>query len=220
GRDRVGFCDIGAEYARKTPAYVSWWTARLVAVSGAALADVRRARLPVRQTTAPFAHNRRGAAAVDHDVPVLEVTADDGRRRAVVFGYACHNTTMPPEDGRYCGDYAGFAQVALEADDPTAVALFVAGAGADQNPDPRGTLELARQHGHTLAEAVRRCLAGGGNGREITGPLQVAYEEIPLPFQPLPTREALLTDRVSGDRPTRTKAEYLLARLEERESLP
>ena len=64
---------------------------------------MRPSRLVVRQTTAPFAHNRRGADVVDHDVPVLKVTAADGRRRAVVFGYACHNTTMPPADGRYCG---------------------------------------------------------------------------------------------------------------------
>ena len=216
--DKVQFFRIPPEYARKIPPYVSWLTTRLVEVVGAALAEIQPVRLTARQTTAPFAHNRRGADVVDHGVPVLEVTADDSRRRAVVFGYACHNLTMPPEDGRYCGDYAGFAQAALEADNPAAVALFVAGAGADQNPEPRGTLDLACQHGHTLAEAVRQCLTTAGTAQETTGPLRVAYEEVPLDFQTPPSRDALLVDRASDDLPTRAKAAYLLARLDRGES--
>jgi hypothetical protein len=215
--DKVPFFHVPPEYARKIEPYGDWLTARLVEVVGAALAEMHPARLTARQTTVPFAHNRRGATVVDHDVPVLEVTTPDGRRRAVVFGYACHNTTMPPADGRYCGDYAGFAQAALEADDLGTVALFVTGAGADQDPDPCGTPDLARQHGQALAEAVRRCLTTGP-GRDVTGPLRVAYEEVPLDFQPLPSRDMLQAGRSSGDRPTRTKAEYLLARLERSES--
>jgi neutral ceramidase len=216
--DKVPFFHIPPEYARKIEPYVDWLTTRLVEVVGAALADMRPARLSVRKTTAPFAHNRRGAAAVDHDVPVLEVTTADGRRRAVVFGYACHNTTMPPADIRHCGDYAGFAQAELEDNGDSAVAMFIAGAGADQDPDPRGTIELARQHGHTLAEAVRKCLSSSGTGREITGALRVAYEELLLDFQPPPSRDVLLADRSSDDLRTRTKAEYLLARLDQGES--
>jgi neutral ceramidase len=216
--DKVPFFHVPPEYARKIEPYGDWLTARLVEVVGAALAEMHPARLTARQTMAPFAHNRRGAAAVDHDVPVLEVTTPDSRRRAVVFGYACHNTTMPPADGRYCGDYAGFAQAALEADGDAGVTMFISGAGADQDPDPRGTLDLARQHGRVLAEAVRRCLTTPDSGREITGPLRVAYEEVPIDFQPLPSRDALEADQASDDRPTRTKAEYLLARLDQGES--
>jgi neutral ceramidase len=218
--DKVAFFHIPPEYARKIPPYVSWLTTRLVEVVGAALAEMQPVHLTARRTTAPFAQNRRGAAAVDHDVPVLEVSGADGRRRAVVFGYACHNLTTPPDDGRWCGDYAGFAQADLEADDPAVGALFVAGAGADQNPDPRGTLGLARRHGHTLAEAVRRCLTTPGTASAITGPLRVAYEEVPLDLQPLPPRDALQADRVSDDLPRRTKAEYLLASLDRGGSFP
>jgi hypothetical protein len=133
-----------------------------------------------------------------------------------VFGYACHNTTMPPDDYRYCGDYAGFAQSALEAGG--APALFVAGAGADQGPHPRGSTILAYRHGGTLAVAVAVCPAQPG--LEITGPLRVAYDEAPLEFQPLPSRERLETALSAEDLPTRTKAEYLLARLDRGESLP
>jgi hypothetical protein len=212
--DKIPFFHIPPEYAAKIGPYVDWLTTRLVEVIGDAIAGMRPALLSAHQTTAPFAHNRRGADAVDRDVPVLEVTAADDRRLAIVFGYACHNTTMPPDDGRYCGDYTGFAQDALEAHDGAPVAMFLAGAGADQAPDPRGTIDLARQHGHTLAEAVRRCLTTPATGRAIVGPLRVSYEEIPLDFQPLATRAALEADRASGDLPTRTKAEHLLARFE------
>lgn len=213
--DKVPFFHIPPEYARKIEPYAEWLTDRLVEVIDAALADLQPARLAVRQTSATFAHNRRGADVVDHDVPVMEVTSD-GRRRAVVFGYACHNTTMPPDDYRYCGDYAGFAAAALEADDQ--VALFVAGAGADQDPRPRGTTILADRHGGTLAEAVTLGLREPG--LDVAGPLRVASTEVALDFQPLPPRDVLEADRTSADVPTRTKAEYLLARLDRGDPLP
>ena len=84
---------------------------------------------------------------VDHDVPVLKVTAPDGKLRAVLFGYACHNTTLGGDFYQIGGDYAGYAQAELEKAHPGATALFVMLCGGDQNPNPRGTLDLARQHG-------------------------------------------------------------------------
>ena len=68
---------------------------------------------------------------------------------AVLFGYACHNTTLGGT--KVSGDYAGFAQEALEKASPGATALFLMLCGADQNPNPRGTPALARQHGEALA---------------------------------------------------------------------
>ena len=70
---------------------------------------------------------------------------------------------------KFCGDYAGFAQIALEKAHPGAQAMFVAGCGADQNPLPRGTIELAEGYGEQLANAVERVL--GGPLRPIAGPL-------------------------------------------------
>nr|HPG89491.1 hypothetical protein [Hyphomicrobium sp.] len=59
---------------------------------------------------------------VDHTVPVLAARAEDGRLLAVLFGYACHNTTTAIYEIN--GDYAGFAQLALEQQHPGATALF------------------------------------------------------------------------------------------------
>ena len=145
---------------------------RLVEVVGAALEDLAPARLAVGHGAVGFAVNRRVPTPegvqigvnpdgpVDHDVPVLKVTAPDGSLRAVLFGYACHNTTLGGDVYQINGDYAGHAQAALERAHPGATALFLMLCGGDQNPHPRGTLELARQHGRALAAEVSRVLNG------------------------------------------------------------
>jgi hypothetical protein len=71
---------------------------------------------------------------VDHTVPVLRVDGPGGELRAVLFGYACHNTNMGFR--KWLGDYAGYAQEYFENDHPGATALFLMGCGADQNPYP------------------------------------------------------------------------------------
>ena len=95
---------------------------------------------------------------VDHDVPVLRVINDEnGGLMAIVCGYACHCTVL---DGyQFSGDYAGFAQISLEKAHPGTQAMFVAGCGADQNPIPRRSVELAEKYGGELAVAVDEVLA-------------------------------------------------------------
>src|SRR5205807_1739688 len=90
------------------------------------------------------------AGPTDTSVPVLRVAGADGKLRAVVFGYACHNTTMTDKIMTLSGDYAGFAQAALEAEHPGATALFLTGCAGDANPEPRGTIELGQRHGREL----------------------------------------------------------------------
>jgi len=63
--------------------------------------------------------DRSALVPVDHSVPVLRVTDAQGKVAAVLFGYACHNTTTPIY--HYNGDYAGYAQIALEASHPGAM---------------------------------------------------------------------------------------------------
>ncbi|HEX4591272.1 MAG TPA: neutral/alkaline non-lysosomal ceramidase N-terminal domain-containing protein [Gemmataceae bacterium] len=218
--DKVPFFHIPPEFAAKIGPYRASLTGQLIDLVGRALTDLQPTRLFVRQTTAGFAHNRRNADEVDHDVPVLEVTAAEGHRRAVVFGYACHNTTMPPDDYRYCGDYAGITEAAFESGGTgvSPVVLFLAGAGADQDPEPRDSLALTRRHSETLAAAVRDCL--GAPGTELTGPLRAVSDDISLDFQPLPPRGELQAAFRSDESPMRTKAGYLLDRLDRGEPLP
>ena len=112
----------------------------------------------------------------DRRVPVLKVAASDGDAEgltAVVFGYACHCTTLGADMMRVHGDYAGIAADAIERAHPGAVALFLTGCGADANPYPRGRLAQATVYGGQLADAVEAVLAGK-ELRPLSGSLRIA----------------------------------------------
>jgi hypothetical protein len=215
--DKALFFGIPPEYAAKIDVAAARVRRAMIDVADRALASLQPARLTARQTTATFADNRRAHGdVVDHDVPVLEVTAGDGKRLAVVFGYACHNTTIPPEDCRYCGDWAGFAQEQIERDNPGCTALFITGAAADQNPHPRGSVELSQKYGRDLADAVTASLQSPG--REIAPGIRVAYEQTPLPLERI-DRAALESKLTSTDMPAARKAKFLLDAIDRGERL-
>lgn len=156
-----------------------------------ALAVRAPARLRAGHGSASFAANRRTAinpsGPVDHAVPLLAIERPDARLVGILFGYACHNTTLPASFVRYHGDYAGVAQAELEQRHPGAAALFVAGCGADANPAPRGTFELAQQHGRSLADAVDAALPGAS---AVHGRLRAAFGDAELMFAPAPDVDA------------------------------
>ena len=210
--DKVPFFEIPPEFAARIQPYVSQLENRITAVIEAALDRLQPATLRVEQVHAGFAENRRSSGgSVDHDIPLLVASRGNGKPFALLFGYACHNLTLPPTFCEFHGDYAGVAQTILEARFPGASALFLAGAGADQDPSPRGTLELARSHGQTLAGEIQKGLTRGG--RAVSGPLRVAFEEVTLDLLPVPSMERLQEDLRSDDPPRCRKAEYLLAAL-------
>jgi hypothetical protein len=191
-----------------------------------ALARLEPVRLFARKTTAGFAHNRRRHGVVggtpttddivDHDVPVLDCVDAAGNRRAIVFGYACHNLTIQPDDLRYCADWSGFARERLEQDYPGALALFIAGAGADQNPEPRGSVELSRQHGEEIAAAIQKSLHQ--SGIEVTGGIRADWEDVSLALEPI-SLDAIKRMLDSDDPPQRFKARFLLDSLNRGEKL-
>ena len=124
---------------------------------------------------------------VDHSAPVLQITDTSGRKIAIVFGYACHATVT--SFYQWSGDYPGFAQKAIEAEHPGAVALFWAGCGADQNPLPRRSIELAQSYGRQLGEAVDSVLKT--KMTPIQGRLITAYDEIPLAYGRAPSLDEI-----------------------------
>ena len=122
----------------------------------------------------------------DYAVPVIKIESPDKQLLAVVFGYACHPTTL--SINMFSGDYAGFAQLELEKRYPGVTAMFFQGAGADQNPLPRRTVPLAIQYGKQLAAAVERVLSEEMPQQESN--LITRYSEIDLLIDdPLPTEE-------------------------------
>lgn len=164
-----------------------------------AVADALTMMIPVTlfagEGTADFAVNRRnnpeaevtrlresGAGLrgpVDHSVPLLAVRAADGELRAVVFGYACHCTTISLTE--WSGDFAGYAMLELERQHPNLQAMFFQGCGADQNPLPRKTVELCQQYGHRLAAGVESALQKPL--RSLSPQLRTAFEFAELEFK-------------------------------------
>lgn len=94
---------------------------------------------------------------VDHSVPVLAVRTPEGKLLTVVFGYACHATTLAGEE--WSGDYPGFAMLSIAKLEPGAEGMFFSGCSADQNPIPRRSVEVCRKYGEELASAVQATLS-------------------------------------------------------------
>jgi hypothetical protein len=180
----------------------------IIGTVGRALKDMAPARLCAGQGTAGFAVNRRNnveknvpdliergetKGPTDHSVPVLAVFGTNGLLKAVLFGYACHNTTM--DYYKWSGDYAGFAQIALEKSHPEATAMFFNGCGGDQNPLPRHNVSLAERYGNMLAATVEEALLKPA--RPLRAKLQTGMETVTLNFGPPLTEEEL--QKVAAD---------------------
>ncbi|MSU44336.1 MAG: hypothetical protein EXS22_09950 [Pedosphaera sp.] len=201
---------------------------KLVKLIGAALTNRAPAHVGFSRARCGFAMNRRlptptgfdggpyPEGPVDQDVPILRVDDAEGKTRAVLFGYACHNTTLALY--KFCGDYAGFAQQYLEADHPGMTALFLAGCGGDQNPYPRGTVDLAQRHGRTLATAVEAALMP--KPKPLNAPLRAAYATVEIDYAPPPSREEFQRRTTSKDRYEVQHAKHMLARIEKEGALP
>lgn len=185
----------GREEAR---AYYEKLEQQLVDAVGEAIGKLQPAQVTYSVARCSVAMNRRTPTEtgyrnhpnpyglVDHSVPVLSVRNMEGELQSVLFGYACHNTTMGFL--KWLGDYAGYAQEYLEADHPGVTALFLMGCGADQNPYPRSELKYAQRHGRTLATAVEAALEVNQRSplhqRPVRGPLRIAYETVDLALEP------------------------------------
>lgn len=202
---------VSLEYSRQL-------VQKILDAIGTTLEKLEPARLEYSHGRAGFAMNRRlptkngvinspyPDGPVDHDVPVLKVLGAENKLRAVLFGYACHNTTL--SFNKFCGDYAGYAQEYLEAAHPGTTCLFMTGCGGDQNPYPRRTLDLAKQHGRGLANAVETALEAL-QPQPVHGPLRIAFNHATLEFAE-PTLEELQRQAASANKYEQRHGQVLL----------
>ncbi len=217
------FYALSPEQIQLSRRYMETLQQKLLTLVGQAIENLTPARLGYTHARAGFAMNRRlktergyvisanPDGPVDHDVPVLRIDNPDGELRAVMFGYACHCTTL--SFYKFCGDYAGFAQFYLEEAHPGVTAFFVAGCGGDQNPYPRRTLALAQQHGRALANGVETALLARAS--PVRGPIRAALETVTLDFAKPPRRQQLQQEAKSSNKYERRHAEVLLKELEQ-----
>jgi neutral ceramidase len=212
--------------------YAEWLQAQIIDAVGRAIGDLEACNLNHGMGVATFAVNRRNnrpegevperratgklVGPYDHDVPVLAVRNADGELKSVVFGYACHSTVL--SDYQWSGDYPGFAQLELERLHPECQAMFWAGCGADQNPLPRRTGQLAKHYGRRLADAVDAVLLTSEMA-ELEPDLEASYAEIDLELAALPNRQSLESTLKSGNRFEQSRARMLLAQIDSGEPL-
>ena len=123
---------------------------------------------------------------VDHSLPVLRATDASGKVRAILFGYACHCTTLGGEFNQICAEWTGYACDEVERQFPGSTALAIIGCGADADREPRPGLDDAKQHGLSAAHEVERLV------KSALTPLPAKFEarlqKLELPLEPPPDR--------------------------------
>ena len=192
-----------------------------------AVADLQPATLDFAMGSSTMAVNRRQLNAegksigmrpeprgpIDMDVPVLRVLTPEGKVRVVIFGYACHPTTM---GGYLIGpDFPGYARDWIAAAYPECLPMYLQGCGGDIKPryvrlrapytdanKPPGVfgyvllaepLDTVKEIGHELGRAVvcATCVPC----RPLEPILRGAHEFALLPLKKKePTRDAHQTE--------------------------
>ena len=226
GDDLVDYYPVEAEQVKLVEEYTSLMVVKMFAMIEESLTKLVPATLQIGEGRTGFAVNRRNnreadvpmllakgeplKGPVDHAVPVMTVTGADKKLLAIVFGYACHPTTL--NFTKWCGDYPGFAQIAIEKNHPGALAMFVNTCGGDQNPLPRRKVELCEKYGHMLADAVEEALKKPL--KSVSPGLQTAFEYVELPYEQLITRAELQAFTKDTNAIRKRWAERLLKKLD------
>lgn len=226
GDDLVDYYPVDADQVKLIDAYTQTMVDRCVGLVTEAVEELAPAQLHTSRGQTTFAVNRRNnreadvpellaagealVGPVDHDVPVMTVTRPNGQLAAVLFGYACHPTTL--SFTKWCGDYPGFAQLEIERSHPGVVAMFVNTCGGDQNPLPRRTVELCEKYGNMLAKAVDEALQSAQT--EVFPRVRTAFEYVDLAYTQVATRQDLLKSAESSNAVLARWARRMIARLD------
>lgn len=232
GEPRVGYDKVPEEEQPMRVAQIQAYNVELRKKIRAAVAEaiegLASAKLSWSRARCGFAMNRRTPVdgdfrnfpnpdgPVDHDVPVLQVRDAENKLKAVLFGYACHATTLG--DMQIHGDWPGYAQQYFEEDNPGVVAMFLNGCSGDQNPYPRRLVPFVERHGRSMAMAIEAALET--KPTPLSGPVRSAIAWPEVDYAPAPTREQLLERIETTGGYDKLYAEFLLSELDAVGSLP
>lgn len=203
--DLVDYYPTDDQQRKLVDEYSDWMEGQIIDAMDEALKNLRPAQISKGEGVCTFAVNRRDniesevpailaagkplKGVVDHYVPVLSVKDMEGNLIAILFGYACHPTTL--SGNLLSGDYPGFAQINLENRYPGVTAMFFNACGADQNPLPRRTVELCEKYGKMLSDAVEEVIASRPM-QPISSGLRTDFKFVSLDYEEVATKEKLL----------------------------
>ncbi len=162
--------------------------------------------------------NPNPSGHVDRSLPCMKVTTADGKLMATLFQVACHNTTLGSTNYALGGDYSGYAQEEVEHLYPGTSAMFMTGCAGNANPYPRGTVELAKQHGEEVAKEVHRLLES--DLAPIEGPLTTVLDNAKLSLQPARPLTELKDIAENGPNWLKGSAATMLTTLRRGDNLP
>jgi len=174
--------------------YEALFTARTEPLLAAAVADLQPAVLDYAVGSCSMGINRRrvnpdGTCSgmrpeprkpIDPEVPILRVRDAAGEVRALLFGYACHPTTLTgttPTGFQVGTDYPGYARDWLAAAYPGAQPVFFQGCGGDIKP--RAILADGRFGEVLLPPADLIASLGHELGRAVVAALAVPASPVP-----------------------------------------
>lgn len=185
--------DFPEDHAKATVRYTKGLQKKIVQIVADAIERLEPASLTRGVGVASFVMNRREftdpgvilgvnpRGHVDRSAPVLRIDSLAGELRGVLFGAACHNTTLGSQHFDISGDFAGYAQAVIEREHAGVQAMFMQGCAGDANPFPRGEEAIARKHGSDLGQEVLRVLETKLS--PVRGPLTMLYQTLALPLQ-------------------------------------
>lgn len=224
GEDLIDYYPVEEEQEKLVEEYTQKMIAESVSMIGEALKNLAPANLATGMGHCTVAVNRRNnreadvpmlreknmlVGPSDYSVPVMTITRADGKLDAILFGYACHPTTL--SFMTICGDYPGFAQIELEKNHPGAMAMFVNTCGGDQNPLPRRKVEYCEEYGHMLAVGVEDALKKPLTS--VSAGLKTAFEICDLPYLHVMTPDELQALTKDGNAIKARWSERLLKKL-------
>ena len=184
---------IGGE---RNASYTSLFKVRTDPLFQAAVDDLKPAALDYTVGSSTMGINRRQIGAdgkigfrpeprkqIDPDVPVLRVLSPEGEVRAVIFGYACHPTTIGKDEWHLVNtDYPGHARDFVAAAYPGCTPVFLQGCGADIKPrytrpmeDGYGVYNYVHLNAFKMVAEV-----GHELGRAVVSALMVPPERVPV----------------------------------------
>lgn len=212
--------DIPADHQERIDRYTRELTDNLEKVALAAIEDIKPARLSWGIGKVGFAVNRRTKGGpVDHDLPALVVAGLDGKPRGIYFSYACHCVTL--SNNKISGDWAGYAQEAIQKEHPGVIALASVGCGADSNPNARATAEdpeASARQGAEIASEIRSMLKGVL--RPVLTPPQTMLSNLDLAFDAPRTRSEWEGRATNANQAIAYHARLNLRRMDRREPIP
>lgn len=201
--DLVDYYPSDEQQKKAVKEYTLWMEEALITAIDEALHNWQDCELFAGGGKCTFAVNRRDnkepevpdllakgiplKGVVDHEVPVLAAKGAGGHYLALLFGYACHPTTL--DFNTWCGDYPGFAQIDLESKFPGTAAMFFNACGGDQNPLSRRELALCEKYGEMLSTSVEEAL--NKPMEIISSNLKTSFNYVDLAFEELVTLEKL-----------------------------